>query len=71
MSEIDIRQGGVQKVTAIRFADKEHLEFDENGHASVIILMDCDNENGRLYVKDIPNLILALQKALELWGDDK
>ena len=71
MSEIDIRQGVETKVTSIRFADEEHLEFDDNNKDPILVLQDYNGENGRLYMKDTPNLILALQKALELWGSTK
>lgn len=70
MSIFDVRNSGVDTVTEIVFAD------NNNGYgypykitrslSTEICLEDGEDYNVSILTKDIPNLIAALQKAIEL-----
>lgn len=74
MAELDIRDDCVSEIDTIRFAPSDVLYHDPENTAVVIIACDGEDKNGsyvqRVWKKDIPNLIKALQKAQELWGVD-
>lgn len=67
MATIDIRDGNVEAITQIVFAeydgDNEFVEKDGNA----VKIRNCTQYETFIYIKDIPNLIKALQKAQELW----
>lgn len=72
MSVFDVRGDGVGSITEIVFADVSGYECPHKivkcGNSSIELV---DEEEGVVTIdgKDIPNLILALQKAVELgWG---
>ena len=63
--ENDIRSEAKERpITSIRFGDNDG-DLVENGAYKVYI---CRDDAGELMMEDIDNLILALQKAKELWG---
>jgi len=68
MAKIDIRDVGDEPVTQIVFAEydnsEELIELDD----TTISVQDCGKGEVNIYIKDIPNLIKALQKAQELWA---
>lgn len=68
MAKIDIRNNGDDPITQIVFAeydgDEEIIEIDGN----TVSIQDCGGTIVFIYLKDIPNLIKALQKAQELWS---
>lgn len=66
--EIDIRNNSEEIVDIIRFSEHDIIKHDDN----VIEIIDEDDPPSctTIYKKDIDNLILALQKAKELWGDE-
>lgn len=68
MAKIDIRDVGDEPVTRIVFAEydrgEEFVERDDN----TVSIQDCASSSANVYIKDIPNLIKALQKAQELWA---
>jgi len=68
MAKIDIRDEGGEPITQIVFAgydgDEEFLEKNSNS----VKIQDCGKAYIHVYIKDIPNLIKALQKAQELWA---
>lgn len=71
MAELDIRDTSVSEIDTIRFADKDVLYFDKTDPCLVTIAFDetrPEDSETAIYIKDIPNLIKALQKAQELWG---
>ena len=64
--DIDIRQH--MKVDRIIFGNNDtHLAKDHC--AGLFNIVDCDADNVLLHIEDIPNLIKALQKAQEVWGE--
>lgn len=73
MAELDIRDNGVSEIDTIRFGESDVLYFDKTEPYLVTIAFDGENpkeSETAVYIKDIPNLIKALQKAQELWGVD-
>lgn len=60
--EIDIRNVD-DGITSIRFADTE--EDIVEGHGTYVDIARI--EEGRVRIKDIDNLIKALEKAKEIW----
>lgn len=72
MNKLDIRNNEVTEPDSIIFADDEEIKFDENtgNDDPVIVFIDHNYEAGRVYLKDVPMLIKALKKALEIWGDE-
>lgn len=68
MAKIDIRDVSDEPVTRIVFAeydrDEEFVERDDN----TVKIQDYASSSAYVYIKDIPNLIKALQKAQELWA---
>lgn len=68
MAKIDIRDVSDEPVTRIVFAEYDRdEEFVERGDNTVKI-QDWTSSSAHVYIKDIPNLIKALQKAQELWA---
>jgi hypothetical protein len=70
MSIFDVRGNGVGEITEIVFADASGYEYPYKivkCGTSCIELVDEDEGIVSVDNKDIPNLILALQKAVELW----
>ena len=74
MTTLDIRSGKVCYTDAIRFASGNSCAIDMficiDTQPPTIRLLD-ENSDGNEYiaVADIDNLILALQRAKELWGN--
>lgn len=68
MATLDIRNYVEEDITTIKFSDGDSIEHKSS---DVIIIRDnvCGDFCG-VFVSDIPNLIKALQKAQELWGDE-
>lgn len=66
--EIDIRNHSDEVVDVIRFSDRDIIRHED----SAIEIIDEGDHQYRtaIYKKDIDNLILALQKAKELWGEE-
>ena len=68
MAKIDIRNNSDVIITQIVFAeyddDEEIIELNNN----TVVIKDCGGSLVHIYLKDIHNLIKALQKAQELWG---
>ena len=68
MAKIDIRNNGNVVITQIVFAeydgDEEIIELNDNA----VVIKDCGGSQARIYLRDIPNLIKALQKVQELWA---
>ncbi len=68
MAKIDIRNTSDEPITKIVFAEydreEEFVELDDK----TISIQDCGKGEVNIYIKDIPNLIKALQKAQELWA---
>ena len=76
MAELDIRGEIPLEIDTIRFAEQDVISrvgcIDEG---IIYVASDnaiCDGENDEnvayIFIKDIPNLIKALQKAQELWA---
>ena len=64
--DIDIRLP--TRVDRIIFGNNDiHLAKDHC--AGLFNIVDCDEDNVLLHIDDIPNLIKALQKAQEVWGE--
>lgn len=79
MAELDIRGEVVSEIDTIRFSVDDIVS--KRGCCTGVFYIASDGavpiETGEdapsiayLYVKDIPNLIKALQKAQELWSVD-
>lgn len=72
--EIDVR--GVHdkcEIKKIRYSDDEYLKFSgyggPSGDLKIFDIVDTEaEEDVTLYLKDIDNLIKALEKAKELWA---
>jgi hypothetical protein len=68
MAKIDIRNNSDVIITQIVFAeydgDEEIIELNDN----TVVIKDCGGSQAHIYLRDINNLIKALQKAQELWG---
>lgn len=68
MAKIDIRNNGNVVITQIVFAeydgDEEIIELNDNA----VVIKDCGGSQAHIYLRDIPNLIKALQKVQELWA---
>jgi len=65
MAALDIRNTD-EEITEIQFSDEEHLS---NLNAAIIEISqkcECSNNKLRIFKRDIPNLIKALDKAKEL-----
>ncbi len=76
MSRIDIRNGHVDSPSTITFADghsdyfASEVTLNKDYGEVTITFLDCDGDKAnQLKFEDIDNLILALKKAKELWGD--
>ena len=68
MSEIDIRESATE-VTAIKFADDDSGNYavSVTKYGSSVRLEDTDGcGEGKVKNEDVPNFILALQKAQSL-----
>lgn len=79
MAELDIRGEVVSEIDTIRFSVDDIVSkrccytgvFCIASDGAVPIETEEDEPSiAYLYIKDIPNLIKALQKAQELWGVD-
>lgn len=68
MSTIDIREGHQEEVARIRFSELQCIEVDAG--AIAIQCNSSSSSHADVQYPDIPNLILALQKVLELKGMD-
>jgi len=67
MATIDIRKYS-ENITSIDFSDSDSVDYESDG---VISIYDNTCNHGcKVFISDIPNLIKALQKAQELWGDE-
>src|SRR4051812_529419 len=71
MSKFDVRGNGVGNITEIIFSDSDDycnaISVQQNHSKDKIYLDNNDKETiAELDSKDVPNLILALQKAVEL-----
>ena len=64
MSTVDVRCMDASKVTRIVYAEGCHLEQQDK---NVIRVMDEDSDYINVFADDVDNLIIALQKAKELW----
>ena len=66
--EIDIRDERPQTVQSIRFGEDDGdvitLSFSKLGKKVIVI---AGGDMGSVYMKDINNLIKALEKSKELW----
>lgn len=62
--DIDVRKGA--EVDRIIFGQGEEYIFLS---ATKVSLRDCDGDIAYISIEDIPNLIKALQKAQEVWGE--
>ena len=70
MTTIDIREN-VEEITAVRFADTCRACAVRNDSGKGLVLIDTDSKGDAcFYYNDIDNLIKALQKAKELWGNE-
>ena len=69
--EIDIRTGEPKNIKKIRFGNDRYdlVEVNERLYRKYITV--ASEYGGEVDLKDIDNLILALQKAKELWGGGK
>ena len=65
--EIDIRNPSDVEITKIKFADGEYIKRVIYGD-KVIEIETAGNYSVEIYMRDIDNLIKALQKAKELWA---
>lgn len=63
MNTLDIRQPDTLPISQILFADDQFILKANN-------YVDIQGESGRtlIHIDDVDHLILALQKAKELWG---
>lgn len=77
MAKIDIRDDAVSEIDTIRFSTDDVISRKECYGETFCIAADDAVLDGcvrpdvaYLHIKDIPNLIKALQKAQELWCVD-
>lgn len=65
--EIDIREPRQGFVEVIKFSDSDSLNYD----CKIFFSIESSNyeRDHRVYFKDVDNMIKALKKAKELWGD--
>ncbi|MBG23741.1 MAG: hypothetical protein CMF22_10500 [Idiomarinaceae bacterium] len=69
--EIDIRGNVPDRITAIKFADKDYGDYDfyiRPGYNGYIIICDQDGDEAGFHWESIDDLIKALQKAKEIWS---
>ena len=75
MVTIDIRAGDTAKIDSIQFADDSasaSFVTLNSYRPSEVCLYDLDECGvSNIFISDIPNLIKALEKAYELWGEKK
>lgn len=65
--DIDVRTKiAVEKIIFGEF--EEHL-FLSGEFCDRVVIQDCDEDLVYIQISDIPNLIKALQKAQEVWGE--
>ena len=64
--DIDIRLP--TKVDRIIFGDND-IRLAKDHCPGLFSIVDCYEDNVLLHLADIPNLIKALQKAQEVWGE--
>lgn len=65
--DIDVRQG--ESIERIIFCDDAFLRKRFDYEKDIFTIKAEDNGYINLYLQDIPNLIKALQKAQEVWGE--
>lgn len=65
--DIDVRKGA--EVDRIIFGQDEEYIFLSATEDIKVSLRDCDGDIVYISIEDIPNLIKALQKAQEIWGE--
>ena len=69
MATIDIRDNSVEPITKIIFNDDDGImEYIQKNSSESFKIIDSVEGASYIYIKDIPNLIKALQKAQELWA---
>jgi hypothetical protein len=73
MATLDIRTSIVSNYDSIRFSDNangamEIVLFKDRDFKDVLLLDENKDPNPFVAINDIDNLILALQKAKELWS---
>jgi len=69
--EIDIRDSEIDKIDRIRFSDLDSdvvVYIGNEGCDDKETIQICPEDSGTFYLKDIDNLIKALQKAKEIWS---
>lgn len=68
--EIDVRKDLKEKITKIRFADVDVIDQDCWSETCEALRISTNNgdDNAFVYLKDIDNLIKALEKAKEVFG---
>lgn len=71
MATLDIRSIG-EEITHIQFGDYENgtagVIRQSTNEKEIFLQNDCEHVRGYVRLSDIDNLILALQKAKEMWG---
>ena len=65
--EIDIRDERPQTVQSIRFGEDDGDVITLNFEAGEKVIVIAEGDMGSVYMKDINNLIKALEKSKELW----
>ena len=65
--EIDVREESSGKPDVIRFSDELRLDYLDP--ASCAIVVDEDGRETEIMMSEIPNLIKALKKYQELYGE--
>lgn len=65
MNTLDIRNPDENQVAEIIFGEDCQVEYD----GEFVDIYDMDNDMVNIRFGDIDNLIKALQKAKELWGE--
>ena len=72
MTTLDIRKTGDEPITEIKFGDGNNINscaLEKRIGCQEVILLDRNvDPSGYIAINDIDNLILALQKAKELWS---
>lgn len=69
MRAVDIREEDGTPIDRVIFGShNEALSWRENDPSDIIFVDEDNCTIESVQIKDIPNLIKALQKAQELWG---
>ena len=72
MATLDIRNVPSDPIDEIIFGrgqDQNSMRLVKSTRTTEFILFDLEERSGYVAISDIDNLILALQKAKELWGN--